>query len=97
MKKVRVISTGEIVEIKDKYIIVKDGYLFNKNTKKEEAISGDVVIYEDRQYRVKRGYYTNFQFIPYERQDDIDAILVITAKDAHRKMIVHNSKVEYYN
>ncbi len=95
MKNVRVISTGEIVEIHVPYIVVKDGYLYNKNTKKNEAISGDIVEYNDEQFIVSKGQYTNYQVIPYKREDGIKAIKIFGATDARNKIIVHNSRVEY--
>ena len=94
--KVRVVETGDIIEVTPYYFSVKDGKLFNGNTQKYEAVGGDIVRSEGKEYHVIEGQYTEFQVIPCEEmvgKRDIPCT-ILSAEPARVKEIVHNRTVE---
>lgn len=91
--KIRIVETGVVIEINESYIIVKDGYLFNNNTNREEAVAGDVIVHNGAGFVVADGCYTNHQIVPYSIFNKIDT-MVLSANDAHTKPICHRFHVE---
>ena len=92
--KVRVIETGDIIEISSHYITVKDGVLFNHNTGHSEAVGGDIVTSEGKEYHITKGQYTDFQILPCEEAKTEHHCVVLSAISARRKNIRHINHVE---
>lgn len=95
MRKVQIKETGEVIDLYSSYIVVKNGYLFNNNTQKEEAVKGDEIISEGKHYIVSSGY-TDFQIIPVasSEENSSEKAVVLSASVARNKQIIHNFTVE---
>lgn len=91
--KIRIVETGVVIEINESYIIVKGGYLFNNNTKREEAVAGDVIVHHGAGFVVADGCYTNHQIVPYSIFNEVDT-MVLSVEDGYNKPIFHRFHVE---
>lgn len=90
--KVRVIETGDIIDIYPLYIRVKDGKLFNYNTGHYEAVGGDIVTSGIDEYHILKGEYTDFQVLPCE-EEEINCV-ILSAEKGRRKSIQHINHVK---
>lgn len=91
--KVKIIETDEILEVPD-HFSVKDGHLFNHNTQHFEAVGGDIVTSDGKEYHVLPGQYTEFQIIPCEEGEKESHCIVLSASPARSKLIHHVNHVE---
>ena len=93
-KKVKIIETEEVIEISEPYLEVRDKALYNSNTCRYEAVGGDVVVCDRKDYHITRGQYTNFQILPCEEAEPDKHCIVLPAEPARRKTIRHINHVE---
>lgn len=90
--KVRVIETGDIIDISPHYIGVKDGKLFNYNTGHYEAVGGDIVTSGIDEYHILKGEYTDFQVLPCEEEET--NCIILSAEKGRRKSVRHINHVK---
>lgn len=82
---------NNVIEIRENYIIVRDGRLWNKNTGNNEGIDGDVVEYKigGAKYKGHVVGYTDHQFVTTKEWGAV----VLSSDSARFVKYTHNNKV----
>lgn len=94
MIKIKVIETGDIIEVAAPYMEVKNGFLYNNNSGKMEAVGGDIVKVRDREYHILKGQYTDSQVLPCEEAENEYRCVILDANnELPERVIRHKSQV----